>query len=596
VQFARRVFDANHVFNGIIVASLTTDYLNESFGSISLGPNSGIALFGEDGIIRGGAGIYATSIGKSTADVPNWNEPDDPANLKHGVVASPSGGEAIAVLPVIGYPMAIRVVVHDELMESKRTNRHWFYTTGSLCATLLILLAAAMAVLRRHSFDARIVRLAHVDNLTGAPNRLRFTKDLEAALLKTSKSSAFALHLIDLDGFKFVNDSYGHQLGDQILKVVTAKLQASLRSCDSFARLGGDEFAVIQNIEHIDHPSSDASALATRLCTILGEPLIIEGFSIMIGASIGIAMSEGVPGADDLMKRADLALYEAKNVGRGNFQFFDSTLEATYNERRELERDLKRAIEERQFVLHYQPIVDIVSGSLTGYEALVRWQHPTRGLVSPAVFIPAAEETGLIVPIGEWILQQACCDIATCDQNLTIAVNCSALQLKSVDFMAAVTSALALSAIDPKRLVLEITESVFISKDSTTLSHLSALRELGISLALDDFGTGYSSLNYVMSHPFSVLKIDRSFTNQLGTDTRALSVITAICSLAHSLNMKTVAEGVETVEQLETLKRLGCQAAQGFYLSKPRPADEILNKPYNAALVEGQTSFLVAAE
>lgn len=572
VQLARRVYDKNREFNGIIVASLTTDYLTKSFGNEALGHNSGIALYGKDGIIRAGLGIYSNAVEKLVGSIPVEGVGDLDASFDREVKASGHKLRAVATQPVDGYPLAVRVVLADDGSEAKLTTRSWLYFTAAMIATILVLYVALTSVYNREIYEARIVRLAHFDPLTGVSNRAQFKLELERAV-RQRDATPFALHLIDLDGFKLVNDTYGHPIGDLLLKCATDRLRVSLRSYDAVARLGGDEFAVI---EGRTKNGEDAMALARRICKTLADPFEIEGYTITIGCSIGIAMSNDADTASNLMKASDLALYEAKTAGRGTFKFYSMDMEAAFHARRELERDLQVAIAAEQFELYYQPIVDLGTGETCGYEALVRWHHPVKGFIPPSDFIPVAEETKLIVPLGEWILRKACADIAICDPKLGVAVNCSTLQFRSANFVEIIVTALTDAGLSPQRLELEITESIFMSKDSSTIERLNDLRSLGVRLALDDFGTGFSSLSYVMSYPFSTLKIDRSFTSKLGDDDRGESVVRAICALANSLGMDTVAEGVEDEAQLSALKQLGCMHAQGYYFSKPKPARDIL--------------------
>lgn len=572
VQLARRVYDKNREFNGIVVASLTTDYLTKSFGNEALGSKSGIALYGKDGIVRAGLGIFANAVEKPVESIQIDGVDGLTASHEKGIQASTRNLIAVATQPVDGYPLAVRVVLADDSSEAKSVTRSWLYFTAAMIATILVLYVALTSVYNREIYEARIVRLAHFDPLTGVSNRAQFKLELERAV-RQRDGTPFALHLIDLDGFKLVNDTYGHPIGDLLLKGVTDRLRNSLRSYDAVARLGGDEFAVIQGRTK---NGEDAVALARRICKTLADPFEIEGYTITIGSSIGIAMSNDADNASNLMKASDLALYEAKTAGRGTFKFYSRDMEAAFHARRELERDLQVAIAAEQFELYYQPIVDLGTGATCGYEALVRWHHPVKGFIPPADFIPVAEETKLIVPLGEWILRKACEDIAKCDPKLGIAVNCSTLQFRSANFVEIIVSALTDAGLAPQRLELEITESIFMSKDSSTIARLNELRSLGVRLALDDFGTGFSSLSYVMSYPFSTLKIDRSFTSKLGADDRGEYVVRAICALANSLGMDTVAEGVEDETQLAALKRLGCMHAQGYYFSKPKPARDIL--------------------
>ncbi len=416
--------------------------------------------------------------------------------------------------------------------------------------------------------------MARHDPLTTLANRTLFREQLDRALSQLAAGKGFALHLVDLDRFKFVNDTYGHPHGDKLLKAVAERLQENLRQCDVVARFGGDEFAVLQfGVEG----EREAGLIAERLCSVLAAPFDIEGLHLDVGASIGVAVAprDGRT-AVDLLKSADLALYTAKSEGRRTWRFFNEEMHAMAQSRRALEASLKEAVENEQLELHYQPIMAIDTGEVTGYEALVRWRHPERGLVPPMEFIPLAEETGMIVQIGAWVLRRACADMAQRPGTLKVAVNFSPVQFKTPDLVATVKAALDDAGLDPQRLEVEITESTLMQKDGLTIRLLEELRALGVQIAMDDFGTGYSSLAYLQSYPINCIKIDRSFVMTLGHSNSAAAIIRAITTLATSLGMSTVAEGVETREQLMELGLLGCTEAQGFYFSPPKPAAEIL--------------------
>jgi diguanylate cyclase (GGDEF)-like protein len=420
--------------------------------------------------------------------------------------------------------------------------------------------------------QARIEHLAHYDALTNLPNRTLFQRHAEGLLLET-EGRAFAILYIDIDEFKRINDTLGHLIGDEFLKGVAERLRQSVGPEDFIARLGGDEFAILQNGIA---GAEDVHALVARIYQALRTPFDCDGHQLSSDASIGIAIAPR-DGSDllDLLKNADLAMYAAKTAGRRTYRFFDPEMELKANHRRELEADLRTALAEGGLELHYQPQVDLGSDRVTGCEALLRWRHPVRGMVSPADFVPLAEETGLIEEIGQWVLRTACTEAAKWPADIRIAVNVSPVQFRSETLSLKVASALTESGLDPRRLELEITEAVLIADDDAALSTLNQLRTLGIHIALDDFGTGYSSLQYLQRFPFDKIKIDRSFVKEVARNSSSASIIRAVVSIAADRDMITTAEGVETLQQRETVQDLGCTQMQGYLFSAARPAREI---------------------
>jgi diguanylate cyclase (GGDEF)-like protein len=427
-------------------------------------------------------------------------------------------------------------------------------------------------VTERRRVAAKIEHLAHYDALTNLPNRTLFQRHAEGLLLQTADVQ-FAILYIDIDEFKRINDSLGHLIGDEFLRGVSGRLLEAVGPSDFVARLGGDEFAILQR----DVVSEDdVEALIANVYRALRTPFDCLGHSLSSDASIGVAIAPR-HGTDlfALLKSADLAMYAAKAAGRRTYRFFEPSMESQANLRRELERDLRTAIAEGSFVLNYQPIVDLRSNGITGCEALLRWRHPVRGIVSPADFIPVAEETGLIEEIGQWVLRTACAEAATWPEHIRVAVNVSPVQFRSPTLSLKVAAALADTCLDPRRLELEVTEAVLIADDDAALVSLNQLRALGVHIALDDFGTGYSSLSYLQRFPFDKIKIDRSFVNELTRGTGSASIIKAVVSIAADRNMITTAEGVETEQQRQALQSLGCTQMQGYLFSAARPADEI---------------------
>ena len=424
-------------------------------------------------------------------------------------------------------------------------------------------------VTERRQAETQIMHMARHDALTDLPNRAVFRERMEQALAKNEK---FAVLFIDLDRFKAVNDTLGHPVGDALLCEVTKRLQMAVRGADTVARLGGDEFAIIQ----VGAKPTDASELAVRIIELMSEPFDMVGNQIVVGASVGIAIAP-IDGKDpdQLLRNSDMALYRAKNEGRGSYHFFESEMDAQMQARHALEIDLRKAMTAREFEVHYQPIVDLAKGEYVGFEALARWNHPRHGMVAPDDFIPIAEEIGLIVPFGDWLLKQACQDATNWRSGMTVAVNLSAVQFRSPTLVYSVASALATSGLSPTSLELEITETVLLQHDQTILSTLHQIKDLGVRISMDDFGTGYSSLSYLRSFPFDKIKIDRSFIKELGRRDDCTAIVRAMTRLGSSLGMTTIAEGVESQAQLEILRAEGCDQVQGFLFSPAVPAKDV---------------------
>ena len=420
----------------------------------------------------------------------------------------------------------------------------------------------------------RITHLAKYDDLTGLANRNQFRERINGMLAAMHKGkNHIAIHLIDLDRFKTINDTLGHPIGDKLLKEVASRLKTVIRPGDMITRFGGDEFVVLQvGTERYQ----DAKWLAQRLARTLKDPFEIDGHRIDIGASIGIAMApmDGVD-ADQLLKKADMALYAAKNGGGGDHRFFALEMEEAAQERRALELDLREALASDQFQLYFQPLVDLRTGRVTTCEALMRWKHPTRGMVPPAVFIPIAEETGLIITLGEWALQRACAEAANWPKSVKVAVNLSPVQFRDRGLALHVVSALAKSGLPAQRLELEVTERLLLEDSDGTLAAMEQLKNLGVSISLDDFGTGYSSLNYLRKFPFQKIKIDQSFIQGLGEERDAQAIIGAVAGLGASLDKTVVAEGIETEEQMRQVKAHGCHEGQGHLFGAPMSAETI---------------------
>jgi diguanylate cyclase (GGDEF)-like protein len=427
----------------------------------------------------------------------------------------------------------------------------------------------------REESQARSQYLAYHDSLTGLGNRLLFKEQLEEALKDVSVAShPLAVLFLDLDGFKAVNDTLGHSIGDLLLKSVATKLRDILPRTDRIARLGGDEFAILQI--SAAQPGSSI-ALAEKIIEVVGQPNSIDGHDVTVGASVGIAVARpGDINTENFLKSADLAMYSAKSDGRGTYRMFDPEMDAIVQARRLLERDMRTALAQDGFRLFYQPLVNLQTKKVTAFEALMRWQHPERGMVPPSDFIPVAEEMGLIVQLGEWALRQACAEATEWPDEVCVSVNLSPLQFSKGNLVSSVMSALASAGLPASRLELEITESVLLEKSERNITILNQLRDLGVRISMDDFGTGYSSIGYLRSFPFDKIKIDQSFVRDLLVDEGSLAIVRAIAGLGVSFGMITTAEGVETEEQMRCLNLEGCIEVQGYLYSRPVPADEIV--------------------
>jgi diguanylate cyclase (GGDEF)-like protein/PAS domain S-box-containing protein len=422
--------------------------------------------------------------------------------------------------------------------------------------------------------EVKIEYMAHHDALTDLANRVLLNERLEHALgSRIHREQMVAVHHLDLDQFKAVNDTFGHPAGDKLLKMVADRLRGLVRATDTIARMGGDEFAIVQ--APIKDPA-EATSLAQDIIRLLSEPFEIDGHQAVIGVSIGIAVGPGDGlRPDRLLRNADLALYRAKGDGRGIFCFFQPAMDLQMQTRRLMEQDLRKALPAGEFELYYQPVVNLASNEISGFEALIRWNHPQRGLVSPGAFIPLAEEIGFIVPMGEWVIREACATAAGWPGDARVAINISAVQFRNPGLMQVIVGALATSGLHPTRLEIEITETVLLQNKETTLAVLHQLRALGVRIALDDFGTGYSSLTYLQCFPFDKIKIDRSFVKDITENTGSLNIVRAVAALASGMGMTATAEGVETREQLDSITSEGCTEMQGFLFSRPLPAREI---------------------
>jgi diguanylate cyclase (GGDEF)-like protein len=424
--------------------------------------------------------------------------------------------------------------------------------------------------------DAQISYLALYDSLTELPNRSLFSETLTRALVRRSEAALTAVLYLDLDHFKTINDTLGHPAGDAVLKTAAERIKSCVTAKDVVARQGGDEFAVV--LPEIKS-RGEAEAIAKAIVLSLAAPIIVDGQQVNTGASIGIAYApDDVSSAEHLIKYADMALYHSKRNGRGRYSNFEYWMHEAMQAKRKIELDLRVAISRNELELYYQPIVNLETGETAGYEALLRWNHPENGVVMPGVFIPVAEDTNLIVPLGEWVIRIALMEVRLWPQHLSVSLNVSPAQLRSTNLIPTIIHALAASGVAAERLELEITETVLMQDSHANLAVLHQLRALGVRIALDDFGTGHSSLNYLRNFPFDKIKIDRCFVDEVDNREDSRAIIRAVTSLASSLGMVTTAEGVERKEQLDQLRKEGCTEVQGYFFAKPMPAIHIVGR------------------
>lgn len=430
--------------------------------------------------------------------------------------------------------------------------------------------------------EAKVAYMAHYDGLTDLPNRTLFNETLTRALSRRPDETLLGILYLDLDQFKTINDTLGHGIGDEVLKVAAKRIESCLGLHDMVARLGGDEFAILLT----DITSKkQAQKIADNIVALMGETIVLENHEVNSGVSIGIAFApdDGLT-APELIKNADLALYSAKENGRRRYAIFEIGMHEAMQAKRLIEMDLRAALNRDQLELYYQPLLNIESGEITSYEALLRWNHPEKGMIMPMVFIPIAEETGHIVQLGEWVIRSALMEAARWPRHLCVSVNLSPAQMRSPNLLPTVVNALAASGVDASRLEFEITETVLMHDTQANLAVLHQLRALGIRIALDDFGTGYSSLNYLRSFPFDKIKIDRCFVDEVDSRDDNRAIVRAVTGLATTLGMVTTAEGVERADQLEELRREGCTEVQGYYFSRPMPVGQIKNRTVEAVV------------
>ncbi len=584
IYLANRFNTPSGAFFGLVLGAMEQSYFEQFYGAIKLGRDGNITLFREDGAHLASfphRSLSQVQLPQSATRIARELIAEEPED---GIV--PAGlidehARLVAVQQLANYPLVVAVSDTTDAIEARL--RLQILPIGIAAGLICIAIGVAVALaIRQSQAQARFAAAAHHtarhDDLTGLPNRLLFTERL-TALLATTRSPLAVLFL-DLDYFKTVNDTLGHVVGDQLLRAVATRVAEEAQPSELVARLGGDEFAIISS--QADQPEA-ALALAERIIARISRPISVEDHRVIAGGSVGIAMApaDGTS-VIELLKNADLALYRAKAEGRGQARLFEPEMEHTALSRRSLELDLRSAWENGQFFLVFQPFFRVGDRKLCGFEALLRWRHPTRGIVAPATFIACAEETGLILPLGAWVLTEACRAAADWPDDVRLAVNLSPLQFRSGHMPDQIREALRVSGLKPSRLELELTESTLLEEGSGIHGALQGLRSQGITIALDDFGTGYSSLSYLRSLPIDRIKIDRGFISRICEDDPSRAIVRAVLQLSAALKLETTAEGIETEEQLETLRAEGCGYVQGYLLGRPMRATEARDMSFQA--------------
>ena len=589
IQLSRRISAADGSFAGVVVISLDPDHFTQFYNSIDIGREGAIRVIGTDGIVRAVGSARNQSTEYAGTNVAGSRILAEAAVRPAGWYLSKGGrtdgvGRLVFYRALRDYPLIVAVGLGTNELFAGVNAKRADYNVIASGLTLLIMIVIGLSFrdrtrLERASRQLQLqnVRFAHMarhDSLTDLPNRAFFLDKLGERIIDLADGERISVFMLDLDGFKLVNDTLGHGAGDALLRAVADRLRFCVRVEDLVARLGGDEFAILQ-LGPIDQ-RSDAVTLAAHLIESLSEPYDLGGREISISISIGIAMAPAQgKTSEELLGNADLALYQSKLSGRDRYCVFEPCMETKSRLRRELQSELRQALQKNEFELHYQPIFDIATQRCIGMEALLRWRRGSRELVPPDEFIPIAEETGLISPIGEWVLRTACQNARSWPEHVSLAVNLSSAQFGTGDLDKTVAGALAATGFPATRLELEITESILLGRTESNVRLLRELKNLGAKIVLDDFGTGYSSLTYLSSFAFDKVKIDRSFVSAMTDRAGCAAIVNSIINLAHSLDMKIVAEGVETKEQLAILRAAGCSQAQGYLFSRPKPANEL---------------------
>lgn len=594
IYLTRRITDVDGKFLGIVGAGIGLERMESFLARLALAPASAIGMWRKDGVLLARYPRAPSAVGLHV--IPGTTAfshalANSESTAIEGVSRIDGSRRITAVQALNGYPVAITVSRTLDDVLSLWRRQVTFAAAGLLLVTILALGFVLQGIRHLANRDllekthvkmgileeqrraaAKINHLAHHDALTGLANRTLFQAKLDQAVERTKDGGTCAVLFLDLDHFKDVNDAFGHSIGDKLLQAVSDRLREITRAEDTVARLGGDEFAIVHF--GIDSQPGSHEEQARRIVEALAIPFDIDAHHLVISASIGVAIAPSDSSdAAHLVKNADLALYRAKSNGRGQFQLFRTEMEAHAQMRRTLLADLRHSIAAQEFELAYQPKVDLRTHAVTGYEALLRWRHPEQGMIMPDRFIPLAEETGLIIPLGEWVLHRACTIAVQWPSHVTLAVNLSPVQFTSSRLTSAVEDALLMSGFPANRLELEITETVLLRDTDVTLATLHRLHALGVKITLDDFGTGYSSLGYLQRFPFDRIKIDKSFVQSLGIRRESDAIVRSIITLCQALHMSTTAEGIETEEQSEILTKAGCDEGQGYLFGRPQLAD-----------------------
>jgi diguanylate cyclase (GGDEF)-like protein len=576
VYLARRISGPDGEFLGLVLGAMQTAYFQRFYQNIDLPEGGAIALLRRDGVLLARFPHLERTVGMQFPPLDTSPGSEESAGVFRRISVIDGVDRIAAGVHLPNYPafVAVSHAVPKVLQDWRRESI--FIAVTAAVMNLAVAVAGWLGLRQIRASQKLAEResyLARHDMLTGLPNRMLFHENLERALQRSkAEGEGFAVLLLDLDEFKGVNDTLGHHVGDELLRRVTERLSKALGDRDCVARLGGDEFAVIQ----VGVTNAQQTAiLGGQLLRRLAQPFDLERDTVSIGVSIG-AVLYPANGTDpvELLKHADLALYRAKSSGRQTFRFYRPEMDEEMQARRSMERDMSRAFEESEFELFYQPLLNLRDQRIVGFEALLRWQHADKGFISPVDFIRVAEETGLIGPLGDWVLLQACREAATWPERIKVAVNLSPCQFRSRDMFNVVSNSLAMSKLDPDRLELEITESVLLEYGEAS-PILHRIKQLGVSISLDDFGTGYASLSYLRRFPFDKIKIDRSFVEEVDRPSDSQAIVQTTLDLAHRLGMTTTAEGVETREQLEALTKAGCTEAQGYLIGRPMPRAEV---------------------